>query len=157
MVAVVWDDYTIGCPDEYIGKCTEACPSLRCVQALRVRYQADGCRARMRSAVRDWDGCNLVATVALSLLKTRFSLSRLNLNGSRDSLLTPCSRSFARSFLRFGKDFGPAQRCTLRFLPCDISSWFSSDPAGVIASVWRALIDCYGCGLRIFGAAGDPR
>ena len=92
-----------------------------------------------------------------SLLKTRFSLSRLNLNGSRDSLLTPCSRSFARSFLRFGKDFGPAQRCTLRFLPCDISSWFSSDPAVVIASVWRALIDCYGCGLRIFGAAGDPR
>src|ERR1022692_2249566 len=51
---------------------------------------------------------------------------------------------------------GSIRRCTLRFLPCDISSWFSSDPAVVIASVWRALIDCYGCGFRLFGQAGDP-
>src|SRR5580704_10675750 len=36
-----------------------------------------------------------------------------------------------------------------------INSWFSRDPAVVIAFVWRVLIDRCGFGSHVFGAAGD--
>jgi hypothetical protein len=38
----------------------------------------------------------------VSLLKTRFSLSQLNLNDGNDSLQMPCSRSSSRCSTRFG-------------------------------------------------------
>jgi hypothetical protein len=71
----------------------------------------------------------------LCLPKTRFSLILLNLIGRRDSVLMPCLPSFSRSFLRFDKDFEPARRFTLRFLPCGTSSWSSRDLVVVIASI----------------------
>jgi hypothetical protein len=48
------------------------------------------------------------------------------------------------------------QRCTLRFWPCGISSWFSKDQTAVIVYAWVVPIDCCGPGSRAIGAAGDP-
>jgi hypothetical protein len=57
----------------------------------------------------------------------------LNLNNFGCRLPMPCSRSFSRCFLRFGKDSEPTHRRTLRFSPCGISFWFFKDPDVVIA------------------------
>src|ERR1017187_2211879 len=57
----------------------------------------------------------------VSLPKTPFSLSQLNLNGDSCSLQATCSRSFSCCFLRFGKDseLGPSSK--QRSLPSGIS------------------------------------
>jgi hypothetical protein len=102
-------------------------------------------------------GVSVDGFLALCIPKTRFSLILLNLNGRQDSVLMPCPPSFSRSFLRFAKDFELAHRCTLRFLPYGTRSWSSKDPVVVIASVWRAPIDCYGFGSYDCGVGGDPR
>jgi len=59
----------------------------------------------------------------LSILKTSFALSELNLLGRNVSLQTLCLRSFSRCSVHFGKDFELALRFKPRSLPFDISSW----------------------------------
>ncbi len=68
----------------------------------------------------------------LSLPKTPFRLNWLNLGSCRYSFSATCSRSFSRCFLLLAKPFKLEQRCKLRFLPSDISSWCSSAPAVAI-------------------------
>jgi TolB-like protein/DNA-binding winged helix-turn-helix (wHTH) protein len=60
--------------------------------------------------------------VDLSLLKSRFSLNRLKLDGYRYSLPRTCSRSFSRYSIRFGMAFGIEPHSRQRFLPFGISS-----------------------------------
>ena len=59
----------------------------------------------------------------LSILKTSFALSQLNLHGRNDSLQTLCLRSFSRCSVQFGKDFELGLRFKPRSLPFGISSW----------------------------------
>jgi hypothetical protein len=134
-------------PEAYEGVVKQLCTLYRgaCEQLRTVGLSASA-PEKLARLLLDW----------LSLPRTRFSLTQLNLNHRHDSLLRPCSRPFSCSSLRFGKDFEPAQRCRLRFLPCGISSWFSEDPVAVIASVWGAPIACCGFASRVVGAAGDP-
>jgi len=54
----------------------------------------------------------------VSLLKTRFSLSQLNLNDGNDSLQMPCSRSSSRCSTRFGRVSG-IEACSMQ------RSWLS--------------------------------
>ena len=62
------------------------------------------------------------STGVLSLLKTPFAMSQLNLARCSYSLPTTCSRSFSRFFLRFGKAFGVELRSKPRFSLFAISS-----------------------------------
>ena len=64
----------------------------------------------------------------MSLPKTRFSLTRLNLIQCRDRFVRPSSQSFSCSFLRFETGLDLVQSCRPRSLPCAISSWFSKGP-----------------------------
>ena len=59
----------------------------------------------------------------MSLPKTAFALSQLNLHGRNDSLQMLCLRSFSRCSVQFGKDFELALRFKRRSLPFGISSW----------------------------------
>jgi len=59
----------------------------------------------------------------LSILKTSFALSQLNLHGRSDILQTLCLRSFSRCAVQFGKDFALGLRFKPRSLPFGISSW----------------------------------
>ena len=59
----------------------------------------------------------------LSILKTSFAMSQLNLHGRNDSLQTLCLRSFSRCSVQFGKGFELGPRFKPRSLPFGISSW----------------------------------
>jgi integrase/recombinase XerD len=65
-------------------------------------------------------------TLLMTLYATGVRRSR------RCSFSVTCSRSFSRCFLLLGGPFKRDQRCKLRFLPSDISSWSSSAPAVAI-------------------------
>jgi len=65
----------------------------------------------------------------LSLLKTRYRLSRLNLYGESDSLLEICSQSFSRYSLHFAKDSTREQHSMRRSSHFAISSWSFSGQA----------------------------
>ena len=65
----------------------------------------------------------------LSMPKTSFAVSQLNLHGRSDILQTLCLRSFSCCSVQFGKDFELGLRFKPRSLPFGISSWsFSAQP-----------------------------
>lgn len=70
----------------------------------------------------------------LSLLKTPFLLSQLNLDGRRYSLQATCSRSLSLCFSRYDKVSGLEPRSTLRSSPFAISSWSFSGPIEIEGS-----------------------
>src|SRR6516164_2541539 len=84
---------------------------------------------------------NVTASLSqnLSIPKTSFPLSQLNLHGRNDSLQTLCLRSFSRCSVQFGKDFELGLRFKPRSLPFGISSWSFNAPRSLPSLSRQAL------------------